>query len=177
MLDAVRGRGVRANPPDQTAPQPYSVSADVITRHVKLRNQPTDIRLEERRLQGRVREAPEVQATRHLRVQRLARAREEERIGRTARGFHHPLQRAQWSLQSRREAREAAIRGKGVIRHVQVPDHRERGLRGDGRGRREPLVRAGRPHAGTRGRPSPPRCSVVYFSNRTISGKQNAFSI
>lgn len=75
MLDAVRGSGVRADAALHNPAEPHRVPADIIAGHVQFRHQPSHLRLEERGLSSSIREAAAVQATRHVRIQGLPRAR------------------------------------------------------------------------------------------------------
>lgn len=111
LLDAVRGGGVRADAAHQAAAQPHRVPPHVLARHVQLGHQPAHLRLEERRLQGRVREAPALQAARHLRVQGLPRAGAQTRLRRATRRLHH--QDTHWIVDVGRQARAFGVRGEG----------------------------------------------------------------
>lgn len=130
MLDAVRGGGVRTDAAQDAAEQPHSVPADVIPSHVQLGDQPAHLRVEERRLPSCFRQAATMQATRHLRVQGIARPGAEEGLGGSARGIPDAFQHAQHARQLRRKTRQAHVRGEGEHGHFEMPDHRERGIHG-----------------------------------------------
>lgn len=87
-----------------------------------------------------------MQETRHVGVSRFTCPGEEARLSGASRRFHKPVQRPERAVEPRRAAGAPIVhgaRGGGGS----VPHHRERGLRGSGARRLQPVVRARRAHA------------------------------
>lgn len=127
MLDALRRSILRADLARGASTEPYSIQAHVVPGHVQLRNQPHDLRMEERRVPSGVREATAVQEARHVGVPRLASAREEAGLRGAARGLLDAVY-ASGPVRGRRAAGAPAVRG-ARDGHGALQDHRERGLR------------------------------------------------
>lgn len=101
-----------------------------------------------------------MQEARHVRIQGLPGAGEEARLGGAEGRVYHAVECAERAVQPGRAAGAAAVHGaRGG--HGALPHHRERGLRGGGARRHQPLVRARRAHAGAPARHARP-LSVVY---------------